>query len=48
MTAQLSWHEQNLVAITVLEIEWKENEICIKFELWMKNVSEMDCKLSMW
>ena len=33
MTAQLSWHVQNLVVITVFEIELERNEICMEFEI---------------
>ena len=37
-TAQLSWHVQNFVGITVLESRWWEwNEISIEFELRWKN-----------
>ena len=37
MTAQLSCHIQNFVAITVLESRWEWNEISIEFELrWRK------------
>ena len=36
-TAQLSCHVQIFVAITVLELRWKWNEISIEFELRWKN-----------
>ena len=36
-TAQLSWHVQNFVAITVLASRWEWNEISIEFELWWKS-----------
>ena len=39
MTAVLSWHVQNFVAITLLVFEWNQNEIFIKFELKHKNSS---------
>ena len=37
MTAQLSWHPQNLAAITVSNLGWEQNEIYIKSALWGKN-----------
>ena len=30
-TAQLSWHVQKFVAITILESRWERNEISIEF-----------------
>ena len=38
-TAKLSWHVQNLVAITVLASRWELNSIYIKLELRWKNCS---------
>ena len=35
-TAQLSWHAQNFVAITVYESRWEWNEISTEFELQRK------------
>ena len=32
MTAQLSWHVQNYVAISALEWGWKQNEIYIELK----------------
>ena len=38
-TAQLSWHVQNFVAITVLELRWEWNEISMEFELrWINRL----------
>ena len=37
MTAELSCHVQNSVAIASLEFGWQQNEISITFELWRKN-----------
>ena len=49
MTAQLSWHVQNLVAATWSNIDWEQNDISIKFELQWKifsvmNPSEIICQ----
>ena len=41
MTAMLSWHMQNFVAITMLEFGWSKKILSIEFELWWKNISEM-------
>ena len=37
MTAQLSCHVQNFVAITLSEFGWEQNKIFIVFELWWKS-----------
>ena len=37
MTAQLSCHVPNIVAITILLFGWEQIEISITFELWWKN-----------
>ena len=41
-TAMLSWRVQKFVAIWWPEIGWYPNTIAIEFELWWKNVSEID------
>ena len=38
MTAELSWHVQNFVVITVSKFAWEQNKICIKFKLCVKNL----------
>ena len=41
MTAQLSCHVQNSIAIISLQLEWEQNEIFIKFELRWKIIGEL-------